>query len=65
MTYGQLLRKLASLSEKQLTKPINIRVTDSSYDERYDRFTVSHVSVWDDSREDYPDADVDIFIQHK
>ena len=62
MTYGQLLRKLASLSEEQLKMPVNLRPMNSSYEQRRDRFKVSHVSIWDDNRED-PNADVDIFIE--
>ena len=60
MTYGQLLRKLATLSEEQLRKEINVRVPMDT-----GRWTIDRVTVWDDSRDDYPDADVDIFITTK
>jgi hypothetical protein len=60
MTYGQLLRKLASLSEEQLRKEINVRVPMD-----LGRWTVDHVTVWDDSNEENIDADVDIFIATK
>jgi len=60
MTYGQLLRKLASLSEEQLRKEINVRVPMD-----LGRWTVDYVTVWDDSNEENIDADVDIFIATK
>jgi hypothetical protein len=60
MTYGQLLRKLASLSEEQLIKEINARIPMDN-----GRWTISHVTIWDDSRDDNVDADVDIFISTK
>jgi hypothetical protein len=60
MTYGQLLRKIASLSEEQLRKEINVRVPMEK-----GRWTIERVTVWDDSREDNVDADVDIFIVTK
>ena len=62
MTYGKLLRTLASLSEEQLRKEINIRVP---MDTIRNRWTVERVTVWDDGNEDNVDADVDIFIATK
>jgi hypothetical protein len=44
--------------------PVNLRPMNSSYEQRGDRFKISHISIWDDGREN-PDADVDIFIELK
>ena len=60
MTYGKLLRTLASLSEEQLRKEINVRVPMER-----GRWTIERLTVWDDSNEDNVDADVDIFIATK
>jgi len=60
MTYGQLLRKLASLSEYQLREEILLRERDTDA-----RFNLSHVTVWDDGREDNESAEVNIFIESR
>jgi len=58
MTYGQLLRKLASLSEYQLREEILLRERDTD-----NRFNLSHVTVWYDGRDDNESAEVNIFIE--
>jgi hypothetical protein len=60
MTYGQLLRKLASLSDHQLREEILLREIDSD-----NRFNLSHVTTWDDGREGNDCAEVNIFIESK
>jgi len=60
MTYGQLLRRLASLSEYQLKEEILLREIESD-----NRFNLSHITVWDDGKEDNESAEVNIFIDSK
>jgi hypothetical protein len=60
MTYGQLLRKLASLSEYQLKEEILLREQNTDH-----RFNLSHVTVWDDGRMNNESAEVNIFIELK
>jgi len=57
MTYGQLLRKLASLSEYQLKQKINV-VTVSNMTGH----GVERVCIWDDGIEDSDTADVEIQV---
>ena len=57
MTYGQLLRKLASLSEYQLKQEVSIILCSSMI-----RHNIERVCIWDDGREDNDTADVEIQI---
>jgi hypothetical protein len=57
MTYGQLLRKLASLSEYQLKQEVSIILCSSRT-----RYDIERICIWDDGNEENDRADVEIQI---